>query len=207
MCDKTEKRVFYLDGTAACFKSSILSRLNEEGVCYTSSSDLTDLRESFPALYTRKDGVQFNTIAWYSMYQTQLFLDGKMGAEYTVMCCDRSPLASFVYGIINKKDNKLTDKELVEIIPHWIIDYFKSTNAMFLIDSDIKAVKERLVKRGGFDVHLATNEYFLLQNNYFRTIAELCDIPIIDIKGRDFLELYEYIKSWISNKIKFKNTV
>ena len=63
MCDKTEKRVFYLVGTAACFKSSILSRLNEEGVCYKSSSDLSDLRESFPALYTRKDGVQFNTIA------------------------------------------------------------------------------------------------------------------------------------------------
>ena len=72
MCDKTEKRVFYLDGTAACFKSSILSRLYEEGVCYT-SSDLSNLRQSFPALYTSQDGIQFNTITWYSMYQTQLF--------------------------------------------------------------------------------------------------------------------------------------
>ena len=57
------------------------------------------------------------------------------------MCCDRSPLASFVNGIINKKETKLSDKELVEIIPHWIIEYFKSTNAMFLIETDIKAVK------------------------------------------------------------------
>lgn len=194
------KIVYYLDGTAACFKSSILTNLYQNNVCFTSSSDLTLLRNEFPELYTRTDGIQFNTISWYSMYQTQLFLNGEIGKNYKIMCCDRSPVAPFVYGIVNKKGEKLSVPELQEIIPSWMLDYFKSSNVLILIDSDIKSVKERLLKRNGFDTNLATDEYFLLQNYYFKSIAEICNIMCLDISGKTFSDVYTYIENWILYK-------
>lgn len=191
------KQVYYLDGTAACFKSTILSTLYQNNICFTSSSDLTHLRNTFPALYTRDDGIQYNTIGWYSMYQTELFLNGKIGEEYNTMCCDRSPIASFVYGLINKKGEKISPHELKKILPAWICDYLKTTKTLFLVDTDINAVEQRLKKRNGFDVNFATEEYFILQNIYFMAIAEACDLQYFDINGKTFSDVYNYVENWV----------
>ena len=191
-----EKKVYYLDGTAACYKSSIILKCREDNICYTSSSDLTEMRERFPSFYTRQDGIQFSTLPWYSMYLEKLFLDKTIGDEYTIMLCDRSPIAVFVYKLVNKKI-KFDIQELKRILPAWFAFYFSKTKVLFLIDNDISAVKTRLVERGGFDVDFATDEYFVLQNSYFKAIAELYNIPLIDVNGKTFSEIYEYVVNWI----------
>lgn len=199
MSEIVNKRIYYLDGTAACYKSSILSKLQQDNICFTTSSDLIHLRNDFPAFYTHEDGFQYNTISWYSMYQSQMFLNGKIGNNYNIMCCDRSPIASLIYGIINKKGKKISAQDLEEILPSWICDYLNSTNVVFLIDTNINAVKDRVIKRGDFDVILATDEYFVLQNIYFKSIAETCNAPYFDINGKSFSDVYEYIFNWVTN--------
>ena len=195
------KRVCYLDGTAACYKSSILSSLSESDICYTSSSDLTELREEFPKFYTRQDGIQFVTIPWYSMFLSQLFLSGRIGSEYNVMCCDRLPVATFVNDLIFKNEDKLSIQDLKEILPKWCIDFFNTTKTIFLIDTDIDAVKKRLIKRGGFDTDRATDEYFILQNNYFKAVSEICNIPCIDINGKSYSYVCNFVKDWITSNV------
>lgn len=55
----------------------------------------------------------------------------------------------------------------------WFGDYFSDTKVLILIDTDINTVRKCLVERDGSDIDFATNEYFVLQNNYFKAIIQV----------------------------------
>lgn len=125
----------------------------------------------------------------------KLFVDKKISDEYTIMHCDRSPIATFVYYLFKKI--RLDVQELKTILHTQFASYFSNTNVLFLIDTDVNAVRKRLVERGGFQVDFATDKYFVFQKNYFKAIAKLYNIPLIDVNEKTFSEVYEYVVIWI----------
>lgn len=196
---KEMKFVLMLDGSAGCYKTSATNEIGKHPSIQIIHTDIINLREKYH-VYTKGTNMGYNTVAWYCEYKMNKFKTDP-NEEKTLAITDRSPYAPFVYAAYFDTQRP-TVEEFESLIPEWFKEYGQENYVLFLIDTDIETCLKRIKTRGLFDIAFANEEYWEIQNQYFSTLAKVCNLEVIDVKGMTPTQVINKIKKKIETFTK-----
>lgn len=174
------KQGLYIDGTAACGKTSAVKQL--DGVL----NDFSELCQEFPWAKRRHQDEFINSLCQ---------LHENLKSNTCSFAVDRSPFAAPIYkAYFSDCEVDFTDPESLE---KWFPTE-SPIRVLIVIDTDVDAVVARMISRNnGLDD--ISERYVRYQNKAFANIAKKYDFEMIDLgaSGKScFFELDAYIQEY-----------
>lgn len=183
-------KLLYLEGTAACLKSSTMSLINNKNFFL----DSKDRRLQTLKFVSRDNDMQYfvepirnstpehrlmRVLSWHIIYELMKLdnhINGWKSCPYLtyIMVVDRSPIAPLLYEKIHNKGGEKvrgcnTFEEFIQNFPKWTRKIYQNenVNTLVLVDTNEARTVDRMKKRNEGDVVWANIHYVRRQNKIF----------------------------------------